>query len=132
YDYTRSFFFFFSSRRRHTRWPRDWSSDVCSSDLLLVLAALPWEAADLGLYLPGSIFMSAQHPGGSPLAAVHHGHHHGMDGTLLVLTVLLLSRTLRPGRLHGLLAAYLALLLGYGLGNVVNDGWLEQVAKRGW
>src|SRR5690625_1129719 len=25
--------FFFSSRRRHTRWPRDWSSDVCSSDL---------------------------------------------------------------------------------------------------
>src|SRR5207253_11380132 len=28
-------FFFFSSRRRHTRWPRDWSSDVCSSDLSL-------------------------------------------------------------------------------------------------
>src|SRR5207253_5638868 len=28
------FSFFFSSRRRHTRWPRDWSSDVCSSDLL--------------------------------------------------------------------------------------------------
>src|SRR2546422_5036820 len=28
------FFFFFSSRRRHTRCSRDWSSDVCSSDLL--------------------------------------------------------------------------------------------------
>src|SRR5690606_40764703 len=27
------FFFFFSSRRRHTRFSRDWSSDVCSSDL---------------------------------------------------------------------------------------------------
>src|SRR3712207_7966358 len=27
------FFFFFSSRRRHTRYWRDWSSDVCSSDL---------------------------------------------------------------------------------------------------
>src|SRR5690349_23402137 len=27
------FFFFFSSRRRHTRSLRDWSSDVCSSDL---------------------------------------------------------------------------------------------------
>src|SRR5690625_2804093 len=27
--------FFFASRRRHTRWPRDWSSDVCSSDLFL-------------------------------------------------------------------------------------------------
>src|SRR5438034_9065019 len=29
------FFFFFSSRRRHTRSLCDWSSDVCSSDLLL-------------------------------------------------------------------------------------------------
>src|SRR5437868_14253411 len=28
------FFFFFSSRRRHTRSKRDWSSDVCSSDLI--------------------------------------------------------------------------------------------------
>src|SRR5689334_24800179 len=28
--------FFFSSRRRHTRWNCDWSSDVCSSDLLRV------------------------------------------------------------------------------------------------
>src|SRR5690348_18439094 len=32
----RSFSFFFSSRRRHTRWTGDWSSDVCSSDLLMV------------------------------------------------------------------------------------------------
>src|SRR5207253_4930754 len=32
------FFFFFSSRRRHTRWPRDWSSDVCSSDLLRLMS----------------------------------------------------------------------------------------------
>src|SRR5882762_10684181 len=28
------FFFFFSSRRRHTRFKCDWSSDVCSSDLV--------------------------------------------------------------------------------------------------
>src|SRR3712207_7163350 len=32
----RIFFFFFSSRRRHTRYWRDWSSDVCSSDLIAV------------------------------------------------------------------------------------------------
>src|SRR6266849_8026779 len=32
-------FFLFSSRRRHTRSTRDWSSDVCSSDLFLVGAA---------------------------------------------------------------------------------------------
>src|SRR5438105_5133021 len=34
------FFFFFSSRRRHTRSTRDWSSDVCSSDLALRAAIL--------------------------------------------------------------------------------------------
>src|SRR3712207_8888625 len=38
---------FFSSRRRHTRYWRDWSSDVCSSDLgyrqVLTLAAPPLE-----------------------------------------------------------------------------------------
>src|SRR5437870_13852908 len=33
-----SVLFFFSSRRRHTRWPRDWSSDVCSSDLMELAA----------------------------------------------------------------------------------------------
>src|SRR5438445_1690942 len=31
--YSFFWFFFFSSRRRHTRYWRDWSSDVCSSDL---------------------------------------------------------------------------------------------------
>src|SRR5207245_7274234 len=31
-------FFFFSSRRRHTRCYRDWSSDVCSSDLIPQMA----------------------------------------------------------------------------------------------
>src|SRR5439155_15294739 len=34
-DLSLVFVFFFSSRRRHTRWPRDWSSDMCSSDLML-------------------------------------------------------------------------------------------------
>src|SRR2546421_6830633 len=44
-----SVFFFFSSRRRHTRSDRDWSSDVCSSDL--VQLGLPYnsdEAVALG------------------------------------------------------------------------------------
>src|SRR5690348_8114624 len=42
-------FFFFSSRRRHTRWTGDWSSDVCSSDLmtLLLLAGLQPISYDL-------------------------------------------------------------------------------------
>src|SRR5438445_12961140 len=43
--------FFFSSRRRHTRYWRDWSSDVCSSDLISSCRACfpdgPWDAATL-------------------------------------------------------------------------------------
>src|SRR2546421_1631173 len=38
-------FFFFSSRRRHTRSDRDWSSDVCSSDLVLFPAAAGMDEA---------------------------------------------------------------------------------------
>src|SRR5690606_39600523 len=40
--------FFFASRRRHTRFSRDWSSDVCSSDLLW---RSPDEWGDLGSVL---------------------------------------------------------------------------------
>src|SRR2546421_6710935 len=39
-QYVTVFFFFFSSRRRHTRSDRDWSSDVCSSDLKRPLGPL--------------------------------------------------------------------------------------------
>src|SRR2546427_4455634 len=34
FSFDNRLFFFFSSRRRHTRFDCDWSSDVCSSDLL--------------------------------------------------------------------------------------------------
>src|SRR3712207_8729161 len=37
--------FFFSSRRRHTRYWRDWSSDVCSSDLAVVEAEYTTQVA---------------------------------------------------------------------------------------
>src|SRR5215203_7232317 len=45
-------FFFFSSRRRHTRYWRDWSSDVCSSDLVLGL--------DDGVALPAGLRIGAE------------------------------------------------------------------------
>src|SRR5690606_39534172 len=38
--YSYLIFFFFSSRRRHTRFSRDWSSDVCSSDLEAEIVSL--------------------------------------------------------------------------------------------
>src|SRR5687768_18286669 len=41
-----SLFFFFSSRRRHTRCSRDWSSDVCSSDL-----PHSWQIVEIGANL---------------------------------------------------------------------------------
>src|SRR2546429_804580 len=41
------YFFFFSSRRRHTRCSRDWSSDVCSSDLRSVKTVLLVANGDL-------------------------------------------------------------------------------------
>src|SRR5256884_2529393 len=45
--------FFFSSRSRHTRCSRDWSSDVCSSDLeLVVFADSSADAALVGVALP--------------------------------------------------------------------------------
>src|SRR5699024_12010135 len=41
------YFFFLSSRRRHTRSKRDWSSDVCSSDLSSVLPVIKEEYVKL-------------------------------------------------------------------------------------
>src|SRR6266700_5489960 len=42
------FFFFFSSRRRHTRFSRDWSSDVCSSDLSALAKSVIVQLRDYG------------------------------------------------------------------------------------
>jgi hypothetical protein len=106
---------------------------------VLTIASLPWIAADQGFFLNGvavlgSIFQSGPylpHAAGLPPfpPAVHHGHHHGMDGLLLVLAALLLSRRVEKIRYLG---AYLALMFCYGIGNIANDFWTEQVFKRHW
>src|SRR5216683_4649393 len=46
-QYCTVLFFFFSSRRRHTRSDRDWSSDVCSSDLGAELEEMPGDGFDV-------------------------------------------------------------------------------------
>ena len=111
---------------------------------LSLFFAAPYIAAELGFFLDGvpvlgSIFITGAirpEPGaGYSHAAVHHGHHHGLDGFLLVATALLLSRlvgSIRRPVLRTLTAVYLALLLVYGLTNQVQDLWTEQIVKRGW
>jgi hypothetical protein len=111
---------------------------------VLLVASAPYIAAELGFFLDGVpvlgwIFQTGRirpEPGGGHLhAAVHHGHHHGLDGFLLAIGVLLLSRltgTIRRPLLRTATAAYLSLMLVYGLTNLANDLWIEQVVKRGW
>jgi hypothetical protein len=111
--------------------------------VVLVVAALPWIWAELGFYvdetpvigdpfLAGQVRPSLDQEQG--LRAVHLGHHHGMDGILLALGALLLSRvpSRMPRKGEGTaLAAYVAVLLTYGLANALQDGWNEQLVKRG-
>jgi hypothetical protein len=105
--------------------------------------AVPWIAADLGLSFNGvpvlgTLWQSGElraQPGVAGLhVAVHHGHHHGMDGVLLVLSALLLSRLLGTAhrRTRTAVGAYLALMVAYGTLQIANDFWTEQVVKRGW
>lgn len=112
--------------------------------VLLLLVSVPWIAADLGFQLGGvpvlgSVWQTGElrtQPGvAEPHPAVHLGHHHGMDGTLLALTAFALVPLVRQMRSTGLrvfAASYAGLLLAYGLANALQDAWLEQVVKRGW
>ena len=104
---------------------------------VLVFFAAPVIAAELGFFLDGVPLLGwffetgrlASQPGVAGLHhAVHHGQHHGWEATMLSLSALALSRLPRPR----VLDAYLSLMLAYGVANLVNDDWLEQVVKRGW
>ncbi len=116
---------------RHARGDR---LRIALAAVLLVLAS-PWIAAELGFYLDGVPVLGWLFQTGklvsfhnAPHHAVHHGVHHGLQGLLFVVTALLLSRLPSSQAAR----AFLALLLAYGVANIANDDWLEQVVERGW
>ena len=115
---------------------RPWDGWRIALAVLVFLISLPWIAAELGFYFPGDLFMGEElgrESDGTTIAAVHLGHHHGTDGALLVLTALLLSRVaIDRSRLRIATFAYLGTMLAYGGVNLVQDGWNEQIVKRGW
>ena len=109
---------------------------------VVAVISVPWLFAELGFYadrVPGLgrlVFAEeiVPEPGQPALRAVHLGHHHGTDGAFLALVALALTRQLglmARRRLRLATAAYLSLMLAYGLWNAVQDVWLEQLAKRG-
>ncbi len=122
----------FLARRPPPSRPRGDRARIVVGAVLVVLAA-PWIAAVLGFYLDGVPVLGWMFQTGKlasfhdPLHhAVHHGVHHGLQGLLFALTALILSRV--PNRV----SLYLALLFAFGVANMLNDGWLEQVVERGW
>jgi hypothetical protein len=116
------------------RRPWDVARLVVAAVVLLV--SLPWITADLGFHFPGDLFTGEElgrEKDGTLIAAVHLGHHHGLDGALLVLTALLLSRVSIKGRvLRVVLFSYLGAMFAYGAVNCAQDAWNEQFVKRGW
>lgn len=115
---------------------RPWDAARVAVSVVVLLLSLPWITANLGFNFPGDFFMGEE-PGrdvdGMAITAVHLGHHHGLDGAILILSVLLLSRMSIPAR--GLRVAtyfWLGAMFSYGAVNLAQDGWNEQFVKRGW
>jgi hypothetical protein len=104
--------------------------------LLVVLAiwSVPWLVAAVGLYardlpLLGHVIRSAEpSPADPTLPSVHRGLHDGLFGAQLAATALVLWRA----RVSIVLSSYRSLLLVYGSMVTAQDGWHEQVVKRGW
>src|SRR5690606_41096624 len=69
--------FFFSSRRRHTRFSRDWSSDVCSSDLYRIAAVDQLRTYANILNVPMEVVFSP--------AELHKAFHKLADRDLLLM-----------------------------------------------
>src|SRR5439155_10075990 len=119
--------FFFSSRRRHTRWPRDWSSDVCSSDLKTVQLAIKrfinWLTRGQAGQPPGSA------SGGQWLYGVR-----GLIFVLLLLIVALLGLLLvRLWRNRGSASAEVSAQPLVAVPNIEDETTgADQLPEEGW
>jgi hypothetical protein len=109
--------------------------------VVLIVWSIPWMVASLGFYasdIPGigGLWRARQPtPGHVSLPSVHRGLHEGLFGAQLAITALILSRRLRSmsaSRLRSVLAVFLAVMLCYGVMVTAQDGWNEQIVKRGW
>jgi hypothetical protein len=103
--------------------------------VLVIVVSIPWITAELGFFIGNDVFLTSRviTEGDETLAAVHLGHHHGLDGAVLMLFALLLSRIRLPDRrLGNVLLGYVSLMFAYGFMNFANDAWHEQLVKRGW
>ena len=102
--------------------------------VVTLLVSLPWLAAELGFFLQGGVFLTEplyREKSGEVLPAVHLGHHHGLDGALLLLSALLLPR-MRPPKYGVAYTVLVGSMAAYGAINCVQDTWHEQLVKRGW
>src|SRR4249920_411972 len=138
------FFFFFSSRRRHTSCGRDWSSDVCSSDLLRRLAAFQARDVDFASDAePGKILHEMRRGEMAALREVPFGLYYGsVDSTPLfvLLAGLYAERTGDDATVAALWPAIEAALNWIdGPGDPDRDGFVEYkrateqgLANQGW
>ncbi len=98
---------------------------------VLAVLALPWLIAMWGLYaqdlpLLGHVIRARQPTPGDPLhVSVHLGLHEGLYGAQLAAAAVLATLRPRP------VSLLWSLLFIYGLGVALEDGWHEQVVKRG-
>src|SRR5216684_1537730 len=108
------FIFFFSSRRRHTRCSRDWSSDVCSSDL----RGFALESCGFALYVVALAL--------APLSIVQSVAAGGI-GVLAYVSARMSRRRLGRHELAGVLVSMLGLLaLAISLSRGTGEGERER------